>query len=138
MFTLWIQFNMNSTDENKYIDLSILSSILFIIGSLVSLSITINEKRNINNLKKIYTNKQALDISFYNRILILAAVLISLYVGYNNLNNEENNTRAKYKSSLLFTTNVLTVISSIIILYVAYLNRQEQSLTVSDVENSLI
>ena len=68
----------------------------------------------------------------------MAAVLISLYVGYNNLNNEENNTRAKYKSSLLFTTNVLTVISSIIILYVAYLNRQEQSLTVSDVENSLI
>ena len=138
IFTLRIQFNMNNSNENRLIDLSILSSILFIIGSLISLSITFNEKRNINNKKNIYTNKQALDISFYNRILILIAVLISSYVGYNNLNNEDDNTRAKYKSSLLFTTNILTVIGSIIILYVAYLNKQEQSLTVSDVENSLI
>lgn len=125
---------MNNTNENKLIDLNILSSILFILGSLISLSITVDQK----NKKKIYTNKQALDISFYNRILILVAVLISLYVGYNNLINEKDNTRAKYKSSLLFTTNILTLIGSIIILYVAYLNREEQSLTVSDVENPLI
>lgn len=125
---------MNDTNENKLIDLNILSSILFILGSLISLSITVDQK----NKKKIYTNKQALDISFYNRILILIAVLISFYVGYNNLINEKDNTRAKYKSSLLFTTNILTLIGSIIILYVSYLNREEQSLTISDVENPLI
>ena len=125
---------MNDTNENKLIDLNILSSILFILGSLISLSITVDQK----NKKKIFTNKQALDISFYNRILILIAVLISFYVGYNNLINEKDNTRAKYKSSLLFTTNILTLIGSIIILYVSYLNREEQSLTISDVENPLI
>ena len=130
---------MNSSNKNnKLIDLNILSSILFIIGSLVSLSITINEKRNINNEKKIYSNSQALNISFYNRILILIAVLISLYVGYNNYISEEDKTIAKYKSSLLLTTNILTVIGALIILYVSYLNKEEQSLTVSDVENPLI
>ena len=128
----------NYNEENKLIDLNILSSILFIIGSLISLSITINEKQSINNKKKIYSNKQALNISFYNRILILAAVLISLYVGYNNYENEKDNTISKYKSSLLLTTNILTVIGALIILYVSYLNKQEQSLTVSDVENPLI
>ena len=130
---------MNDTNkENELIDLSILSSILFIFGSLVSLSITINEKRSINNQKKIYSKNETLNISFYNRILILVAVLISLYVGYNNYINEEDNTKAKYKSSLLLTTNILTVIGALIILYVSYLNKQEQSLTVSDVENPLI
>lgn len=124
--------------DNKLINLNILSSVLFIIGSFVSLSITINEKRNINNEKKIYSNKEALNISFYNRILILVAVLISLYVGYNNFKDEKEGTIAKYKSSLLLTTNFLTVIGAIIILYVSYLNKEEQSLTVSDVENPLI
>lgn len=139
MFTLRIKLNMNNSNtENNLINLNILSSILFIIGSLVSLSITINEKRNINNEKKIYSNNEALNISFYNRILVLIAVLISLYVGYSNFKSEEKGSRAKYKSSLLLTTNVLTVIGSIIILYVSYLNKMEQSLTVSDVENPLI
>ena len=124
--------------DNKLINLNILSSVLFIIGSFVSLSITINEKRNINNKKKIYSNKEALNISFYNRILIFVAVLISLYVGQNNFKDEKEGTIAKYKSSLLLTTNFLTVIGAIIILYVSYLNKEEQSLTVSDVENPLI
>lgn len=126
---------MNTSNKNNdLIDLNIFSSILFIIGSFVSLSITINEKSK----KKIYSKSEALDISFYNRILILIAVLISLYVGYNNYKNEEDNTMAKYKSSLLFTTNILTVIGALIILYVSYLNKMEQSLTLSDVENPLI
>ena len=125
-------------NENNLINLNILSTILFIIGSLISLSITINEKQNINNKKTIYTNKQTLNISFYNRILILIAVLISLYVSINNYKNEMDNTDAKYKSFLILTTNLLTLIGSLIILYVAYLNRKKQSLTVSDVENTLI
>lgn len=129
---------MNNKSKDKLINLNILSSSLFIIGSLISLSIIINEKKNINNQEKIYSNEESLNISFYNRILILIAVLISLYVGYNNYKNENDNTTSKYKSSLLLTTNILTVIGASIILYVAYLNKQEQSLTVSDVENPLI
>ena len=124
--------------ESKLINLNILSSILFILGSLVSLSITINQKRSINNQKKIYSNAEALNISFYNRILILIAVLISLYVGYSNYKSENEDSIAKYKSSLLLTTNILTLIGALIILYVSYLNKEEQSLTVSDVENPLI
>ena len=129
---------MKNTSNNKLIDLSILSSVLFILASLISLSLTINEKKNINNEEMIYSNEDALNISFYNRIVILISVLISLYVGYNNLKNERNNIKGKYKSSLLFTTNILTVISACIILYVAYLNKIENTLSVSDVENPLI
>lgn len=130
--------------NNKYnkditnLNLSIISTIIFILASLISLGIIFDEKGRITNNKSYLTNKQSLNLSFYNRIVILVALLISLYVGYKNYKNEDDNTLGKYKNSLLLFTNLLTVISSLIILYVSYLNKQEQSLSVSDVENPLI
>lgn len=130
---------MNNNQENTLlINLQIISSIVFILASLVSLGITFDERGNLVNGKRIFTNKQILNISFYNRIVILIAVLISLYVGYNNYKSEDDNTIGKYKNGLLLSTNILTLIGALIILYVSYLNRQEQSLTPSDVENPLI
>lgn len=129
----------NSNDNSTFtINLNIISSIIFILASMVSLALTFDEKGNITGGKKYLTDKQSLDISFYNRIVILIAVLLSLYAGYKNYKSEEENSTAKYKSSLLLTTSFLSLIGSLIILYVAYLNRKEQSLTISDVENPLI
>ncbi len=131
---------MNNTNKknNNLLDLQLISSIIFILASLVSLTITFDEKNQNENKKSFLSNKQALNISFYNRIIILIAVLISFYVGYKNFDNEKDNTIGKYKSGLLFSTNILTLIGSLIILYVSYLNKNEQSLTPSDVENPLI
>lgn len=129
---------MKNTTDTHLIDLNLISSIIFILASLVSLTLTFDEKNRVQNKKTNFTKQQALDISFYNRIIILIAVLISLYVGYKNYKNEQDNTIGKYKNTLLLSTNVLTIISATIILYVAYLNKQEQSITISDVENPLI
>ena len=130
---------MNNENNNSTftLDLNLISSIIFILASLVSLTLTFDEKENTVNGKRIFTTKQALDISFYNRIVILVAVLLSLYAGYKNYKSETEET-AKYKSSLLLSTSILSLIGSLLILYVAYLNKKEQSLTVSDVENPLI
>ena len=129
---------MKNTTDTHLIDLNLISSIIFILASLVSLTLTFDEKNRVQNKKTNFTKQQALDISFYNRIVILIAVLISLYVGYKNYKNEQDNTIGKYKNTILLSTNVLTIISATIILYVAYLNKQEQSITISDVENPLI
>lgn len=130
--------NTNKKEEVFLLDLQLISSSIFIIASIVSLLITYNEKLTVTNRKKLFTTKEALNISFYNRIVILVVVVTSLYVGYKNYINEKNGTVAKYKSSLLLSTNVLTLISAIVILFVSYLNKNEQSLTVSDIENPLI
>ena len=120
--------------KNSIINISIISSIIFIIASLISLLILLNEKNN----NKYFSNKKALNISFYNRIVIVFAVALSLYVSIYNFNTSGKNNRAKYKTSLLLITSILTIISSIIVLYVSYLNKEEQSLNVSDIENPLI
>lgn len=131
----------NDDDKNEnifLIDLQLISTVVFIIGSIVSLIIVYNEKLNLTDREEIFTTKQTLDLSYYNRIVILVAVLISLYVGYKNYESNETGTMEKYKSGLLLSTNILTLISAVVILYVSYLNRNEQTLTVSDVENPLL
>lgn len=125
-------------EDTLSINLNIISSIVFILSSLVSLGITFDERGNLVKGKRYFNNKQILNISFYNRIVIIIAVLISLYVGYKNYKQEEDNSVAQYKNGLLLFTNILTLVGAIIILYVSYLNRKEQSLTPSDVENPLI
>ncbi len=129
----------HSKEENVLLlNLNLISSVVFILASLVSLGITFDERGDLIKGKRYFTNKQVLDLSLYNRIVILVAVLISLYVGYKNYEGEQSKTKGKYKSGLLLSTNVLTLVGAVIILYVSYLNRKEQSLTPSDVENPLI
>ena len=99
---------MKNTTDTHLIDLNLISSIIFILESFVSLTLTFEEKNRVQNKKTNFTKQQALDISFYNRIVILIAVLISLYVGYKNYKNEQDNTIGKYKNTLLLSTNVLT------------------------------
>lgn len=122
---------MNKTNNN--LDLQITSTIIFILCSIVSLSISLNERNN----NKFYNEKEAIYISYYNRIIILLAVLISLYVSYKNL-EERKTDREIYKSKLLVFTNTLIVISAIIVLYVSYLNKKENTLTAADSQNTLI
>ena len=75
---------------------------------------------------------------FKNENYAIRFYQVKIIAGYKNYINEKNNAVAKYKSSLLLSTNVLTLISAIVILFVSYLNKNEQSLTVSDIENPLI
>ena len=125
---------MNKTTN---INLQLTSTIIFIIATFISLSITYNEKLNIENKKNFYSEQEALDISFYNRILFLIAVLISFIVAIDNYLKKETD-REKYKSSLLLLTSLITIVSALIILYVSYLNKEESTLTASDTQNTLI
>ena len=63
-------------NKNKEIDLQLISSIIFLITVIISISVTYDEKLSINNKKGLYTTKQALDISFYNRIIVLISIFI--------------------------------------------------------------
>ncbi len=127
------------TQEDIFlIDLQLLSTFIFIVTTIISLILTYDEKLNLTNRKRMFTTRQTLDISYYNRIVILIVVLISLYVGYKNYISQEKNSVAEFKSGLLCGTNVLTLISAVIILYVSYLNRNDLNLTPSDIENPLV
>ena len=123
--------------EIKNIDLQLISSIVFICASLISLTITVDEKLIQENKKNIYTKNEALNLSIINRIIILISIFISLYVAYSNYKNSSKK-REKYKTSLLLFTNLLTLVSGLIILYISILNKNEETLSAGDTQNTLI
>ena len=51
---------------------------------------------------------------------------------------EEVGSIAQYKSFLILGTNILTIISALVLLYVAYLNKKERSITPADIINPLL
>ena len=126
--------NNNKIDNT---DLQIISTLIFISATVISLTILFDEKLKSSNKKEIYTDEEALNISFNNRIVILIAVLISLYVSIDNY-IKETKERAKYKSLLLLSSNILTLIVTLILLYVSYLNKEENTLTAAATQNTLI
>ncbi len=121
----------------KNIDLQLISSIIFICASIISLTITIDEKLIQENKKNIYSKDEALNLSIKNRLIILISIFISLYVSYLNY-KESTNKKEKYKTSLLLFTNLLTLISGLIILYISILNKEENTLSAGDTQNTLI
>ena len=124
-----------SKDNN--INLQLTSTIIFIIATLISLSVTYNEKLSINNKNTFYSKNESLNISFYNRFLFILAILISLYVAIDNYSKKEKQ-EEKYKSSLLIIASLITLTASLILLYVSYINKKEDTLTPSDTQNTLI
>ena len=124
-------------NNKSTINLQLTSSIIFILSALVSLSIIYDEKLKQDNKNGFYTKEEALNISFYNRIFLLVSILISFYVATYNykISTEE---KEKYKTSLLLSTSTLTLISGLILIYVSYLNKNENTLTASDTQNTLI
>ena len=124
----------NDNNDTLLLDLQLIATTTFIITSIISLIIIYNEKLTVTKRDNLFSEQQALNLSFYNRI----AVLLTLYISYMSYKEEEVGSRAQYKSFLILGTNILTIISALVLLYVAYLNKKERSITPSDIINPLL
>ncbi len=127
------QYNKNK--EIKYIDYQIITSVVSIIVIIISIVLLYNEQIYLENKKYVISPKKARNLTIFNRVLALITVLIFLYVNYRLyfISKEENENLKPYK--LQISASVLTVIASIIVLYVATTSTTE---TVPDVENPII
>ena len=52
---------MKNTTDTHLIDLNLISSIIFILASLVSLTLTFDEKNRVQNKKTNFTKQQDID-----------------------------------------------------------------------------
>ena len=125
----------NDNNDTLLLDLQLIATTTFIITSIISLIIIYNEKLTVTKRDNLFSEQQALNLSFYNRIAVL---ILTLYISYMSYKEEEVGSRAQYKSFLILGTNILTIISALVLLYVAYLNKKERSITPSDIINPLL
>lgn len=125
----------NKRKEINYIDYQIIISVVSILVIIISITLLYNEQTYLKTGKYIIPPKYAKNLSIFNRTLSLITVIIFLYINYQlyYISKEENEDLKPYK--LQISASILTVIASIIVLYVATTSTTE---TIGDVENPII
>lgn len=122
-------------EEINTINIQLIALFFTLITAIISIIITYNQKLELEGKDTLFTPKDSLKITLFNRKLILLLSFIFLYVNYElfNISNEEGEDLKPY--TLQIIASIFIIISGIIALYVVSLSNTEN---VADVENPVI
>ncbi len=122
-------------EEINAINIQLIALGITLITSIISIIITYNQKLELEDKQTLFTPKDSLKITLFNRKLILILYFVFLYVNYSlyNISKEEGEDLKPYK--LQIGASIFIIISGLIALYVVSLSSTEN---VSDIENPII
>jgi len=122
-------------EELSAINIQLITLIATIFTAIISIIITYNQKLEIEEKDSIFSPKESLKITLFNRKLILILSFIFLYVNLKllKISKEEGENLKPYNLQII--ASVLVIVSGIIALYVVNLSSTEN---LADVENPII
>lgn len=122
-------------EEINTIDIQLVALVLTVFTAIISIIITYNQRLELQDKKTLFTPKESLKITLFNRKLILILSFIFLFVNFVllKISEEEGEDLKPYKLQIL--ASILVIASGIIALYVVSLSTTEE---VSDIENPII
>ncbi|MBR6690525.1 MAG: hypothetical protein IKL65_04265 [Bacilli bacterium] len=122
-------------EEVNTIDIQLIALVFTVITAIISIIITYNQKLELEGKETLFTPKEALKITLFNRKLILILSFVFLYVNFIlfKISKEEGENLKPYKLQIL--ASLFIIVSGIIALYVVSLSNTEN---VADVENPVI
>ncbi len=122
-------------EEIEAINIQLVALFFTVITAIISIIITYNQKLELENKDTLFTPKNSLKITLFNRKLILLLSFVFLYVNLvlKQISKEEGEDLKPY--NLQIVASLFIIISGIIALYVVSLSNTEN---VSDVENPVI
>lgn len=119
----------------RNLEIQLFTLVFSLISTIISMILTYNEKLNIEKRKKILEKKEDNNLSLFNRILILLISVSFLYVNYKSFKIAKKRGQNAYKLKLQIIASLLTVIASLISLYVILKSRQEN---IASIENPIV
>ena len=129
-------YNKNSNEEIKLLDIQIIVSIITIITIIISITLIYNQKLDLQNKDTLFSKSKTQKISLINRITLVVTASIFLYINYKLRDISESEGEDTKPYNLQIVSSYLTVIASIIVLYVVTSTYNIEN--VSDVENPVI
>lgn len=122
-------------EEIEAINIQLIALLFTVITAIISIIITYNQKLEIEEKEPLFTPKDSLKLTLFNRKLILILSFIFLYVNFIllKISKEEGEDLKPY--NLQIVASLFIIISGIIALYVVSLSNTEN---VADVENPVI
>ena len=124
-----------SNQNEKQIELvngQIIGIILFILTLIVSVIIAYNEKLIRENKSGLFSNKDALNISLINRIVVVILGIYFVYDAYER--RKVSNSYDDPNSNLQILASWLALIASAIIVYIIVNNYKNVNFDVSEIE----
>ena len=122
--------------EIEILNLQLTATFFFIISLIVSMILTYDEKLKIFG-EKLFSDKQSRRIALFNRILVVILALSFVYGNYvTEKIAEARGTQTKSLKLQLFSGE-LSLIASLIVLYIVYKNQQNTNFDVADTENPI-
>lgn len=126
---------MDKKKEVKLLDIQLIATILYIVSLIISISLTINDKQITQKKKSIFTNNQAKNLSIFNRIFIVGLTLTFLYISYQNRDIAKKEKKKIWPFDLQMYASELSLLATIIVLYVVIETSGEQYSIISGIEN---
>ena len=122
-------------DEISAINIQLISLLFILFSNFISITLTYNQKLNLEGKNGILNPKSSLKAALYNRVLIAIILIVFLYVNFKlyEISKEEGEDLKSY--TLQIVASIFAVISGLIALYVVSLSSSEN---VSDVENPIV
>lgn len=122
-------------EEINAINIQLIALVFTVITAIISIIITYNQKLQLEGKDTLFTPKDSLKITLFNRklILILSFVFLFVNLALLKISKEEGEDLKPYNLQIL--ASILIIASGIIALYVVNLSSTEN---VSDVENPIV
>ena len=126
---------MNNTDkeEVKILDLQNIITSIYVISLLISIYITAMDKDSIVNPNKKHPN--TIKISIFNRSLVVILTLFFLYISYQNRKIGIKKGRNPNLFNLQVMASEISLLSTIIVLYVVIKSMGENYTIISGITN---
>lgn len=121
-------------EEIDAINIQLIALLISLVSVIISIIITYNQKLNLEGINTV-NPKKIFDLTIFNRLLILVLSFIFLYVNYKlyKISKKEGEDLKPYILQLI--ASILTIIASIIAIYIVSLSTKEN---IVDVENPII
>ena len=121
-------------EEIDTVNIQLIALLFALVSAIISIVITYNQKLDLEG-DNTTDPKKIFNLTVFNRILILVLSLIFLYVNYKlyNISKKEGEDLKSYILQII--ASILTVITSLIALYVVSLSSKEN---IVDIENPII
>lgn len=107
-------------EEDYLLRLQIILSIIFIFTLFVSISLSYNSMMECEGRGRIYSDKDALNVLRINRIISLLVALGFVLINMYDKSVKEKYNLDKGKADLQILASIITLVSSLIVLYVAF------------------
>ena len=121
--------------EIKILDIQLIATILFVVSLFISLLITYDEKIKLENDKGLFSNKTSQILALFNRIFVVILALVFIYCNYVSKKIAESKNDDTESIELQILAGLISLVASIIVLYVVYKNQNDSNFDIAETEN---